>query len=330
MSEPRAIEPPPPDPRALEALERYLGELALVRQRSERTIRNYRDDLTGFFAHLAGAGVAFDEAGREQARTYLGLLLQGEQRAPASVKRIASTIRAFYGWLDRAGELRPGRPGDSILRLRSPKAPNRLPQILSGEETGELMAAPEDDTPGGLRDRALLELLYGAGLRVSEAAALDSSDLDLTNRQVRVLGKGKRQRIALFGRPARDALRRYLEDGRPQLARGAEAALFLNRSGGRLSARSIQSIVRAAGTAAAVRQRVHPHLLRHSFATHMLDEGADLRIVQQLLGHASADTTQIYTAVTGSRKQAIVSQALARARDIERDGDRETNEAAAG
>ncbi len=330
MSEPRAIEPPLPDPRALEALERYLGELALVRQRSERTIRNYRDDLTGFFAHLACAGVAFDEAGREQARTYLGLLLQGEQRAPASVKRIASTIRAFYGWLDREGELRPGRPGDSILRLRSPKAPNRLPQILSGEEAGDLMAAPEDDTPGGLRDRALLELLYGAGLRVSEAAALDSSDLDLANRQVRVLGKGKRQRIALFGRPARDALRRYLEDGRPRLARGAEAALFLNRSGGRLSARSIQSIVRAAGTAAAVRQRVHPHLLRHSFATHMLDEGADLRIVQQLLGHASADTTQIYTAVTGSRKQAIVSQALARARDIERDGDRETNEAAAG
>lgn len=330
MSEPRTADQPTPDVRALETLERYLAELALVRQRSERTIRNYRDDLTGFLAHLAGAGVEFDEAGREQARTYLGLLLQGEQRAPASVKRIASTIRAFYGWLDRAGELKPGRPGDSILRLRSPKAPNRLPQILSGEEAGELMAAPEDDTPAGLRNRALLELLYGAGLRVSEAAALDGSDLDLANRQVRVLGKGKRQRIALFGRPARDAVRDYLERGRPQLARGAEAALFLNRSGGRLSARSIQSIVRKAGAEAAVRQRVHPHLLRHSFATHMLDEGADLRIVQQLLGHASADTTQIYTAVTGSRKQAIVSQALARARDIERDGDRETNEARTG
>ncbi len=330
MSDPRTIEPPPPAARALEALERYLGELALVRQRSDRTIRNYRDDLGGFFSHLAGAGVEFDEAGREQARAYLGLLLQGEQRAPASVKRIASTIRAFYGWLDREGKLRPGRPGDSILRLRSPKAPNRLPQILSGEEAGDLMSAPEDDTPAGLRDRALLELLYGAGLRVSEAAAMDSADLDLANRQVRVTGKGKKQRVALFGRPARDALRDYLDRGRPQLARGAEAALFLNRSGGRLSARSIQSIVRAAGTSAAVRQRVHPHLLRHSFATHMLDEGADLRIVQQLLGHASADTTQIYTAVTGSRKQAIVSRALARARDIEGDGERETNEARTG
>ena len=330
MSEPRTLDPSPPDARALEALNRYLDELALVRQRSERTIRNYRDDLRGFLVHLAGAGVEFDEAGREQARSYLGLLLLGENRAPASVKRIASTIRAFYGWLDREGELRPGRPGDSILRLRSPKAPNRLPQILSCKEASDLMAAPEGDTPAGLRDRALLELLYGAGLRVSEAAALDSSDLDLANRQARVLGKGKRQRIALFGRPARDALRDYLERGRPQLARGAQAALFLNRSGGRLSARSIQSMVRAAGSAAAVRQRVHPHLLRHSFATHMLDEGADLRIVQQLLGHASADTTQIYTAVTGSRKQAIVSRALARARDIEREGERETNEAQAG
>ncbi len=330
MSQPRSTERPVPDPRALEALERYLAELALVRQRSERTIRNYRADLSGFFAHLAGAEVEFDEAGRELARSYLGLLLQGEQRAPASVKRIASTIRAFYGWLERNGELRPGRPGDSILRLRTPKAPNRLPQILSGEEAGELMAAPVEDTPSGLRDRALLELLYGAGLRVSEAAALDGADLDLANRQVRVTGKGKRQRIALFGRPARDALRDYLDRGRPRLARGTEAALFLNRSGGRLSARSIQSIVRSAGTAAAIRQRVHPHLLRHSFATHMLDEGADLRIVQQLLGHASADTTQIYTAVTGSRQQTIVSRALARARDIERDGERETNEARAG
>ena len=191
VSEPRTLDPPPPDARALEALDRYLDELALVRQRSERTIRNYRDDLTGFLVHLAGAGVEFDEAGREQARTYLGLLLQGENRAPASVKRIASTIRAFYGWLDREGELRPGRPGDSILRLRSPKAPNRLPQILSGEEASDLMAAPEADTPAGLRDRALLELLYGAGLRVSEAAALDSADLDLANRQARVMGKGK-------------------------------------------------------------------------------------------------------------------------------------------
>ena len=323
---------PQPSARALEALNRYLAELTTIKRRSAHTIRNYRGDLEGFLAHLAGAGVEFDEAGRESARAYLGLLRHGQgpqrpARAPASVKRIASTIRAFYGWLDREGELPAGRPGDSILRLRFPKAPRLLPHFLSEQEAGDLVAAPDAETPRGLRDRALLELLYGAGLRVSEAASLDAADLDLTNRQVTVLGKGERPRVSLFGAPARDALRHYLERGRPELARGARAALFLNRSGGRLSARSLQAIVREAGTRAAIRQRVHPHVLRHSFATHMLEHDADLRIVQQLLGHASADTTQIYTAVTSSRQQAIVSQALTRARDVERDRD---TDAAAG
>ena len=316
---PRSSESPPePNARAREAVERYLDELRSVRRRSPLTIRNYRRDLAGFLAFLAAreVEVEFDRAGRELAREYLGAL-RAEDVAQASVKRVASTIRAFYGWLDREGELPAGAPGDSILRLRFPKAPRLLPHFLSEQEADDLVAAPGDATPRGLRDRALLELLYGAGLRVSEAASLDSADLDLTNRQLQVMGKGERPRVCLFGAPARRALREYLERGRPELAQGAEAALFLNRSGGRLSVRSIQAIVRRAGTEAAIRQRVHPHLLRHSFATHMLEHDADLRIVQQLLGHASADTTQIYTTVTSSRQQAIVSTALARARDVE-------------
>ena len=316
---PRSSESPPePNARAREAVERYLDELRSVRRRSPLTIRNYRRDLAGFLAFLAAreVEVEFDRAGRELAREYLGAL-RAEDVAQASVKRVASTIRAFYGWLDREGELPAGAPGDSILRLRFPKAPRLLPHFLSEQEADDLVAAPGDATPRGLRDRALLELLYGAGLRVSEAASLDSADLDLTNRQLQVMGKGERPRVCLFGAPARRALREYLERGRPELAQGAEAALFLNRSGGRLSVRSIQAIVRRAGTEAAIRQRVHPHLLRHSFATHMLEHDADLRIVQQLLGHASANTTQIYTTVTSSRQQAIVSTALARARDVE-------------
>ena len=316
---PRSSESPPePNARAREAVERYLDELRSVRRRSPLTIRNYRRDLAGFLAFLAAreVEVEFDRAGRELAREYLGAL-RAEDVAQASVKRVASTIRAFYGWLDREGELPAGAPGDSILRLRFPKAPRLLPHFLSEQEADDLVAAPGDATPRGLRDRALLELLYGAGLRVSEAASLDSADIDLTNRQLQVMGKGERPRVCLFGAPARRALREYLERGRPELAQGAEAALFLNRSGGRLSVRSIQAIVRRAGTEAAIRQRVHPHLLRHSFATHMLEHDADLRIVQQLLGHASANTTQIYTAVTSSRQQAIVSTALARARDVE-------------
>ena len=318
-----------PPPRALGALDGYLRHLATARGRSALTIRNYRRDLEGFLGFVEGHGVAFDRAGRELAREYLGELRIERERAPASAKRVASTIRAFYGWLDGEGRLPPGKPGDSILRLRFPKAPRLLPHFLSEAEAGALVRAPaagladrdERARARALRDVALLELLYGAGLRVGEAGRLDGADLDLTNRQLHVRGKGDRPRVALFGEPAREALRAYLADGRPLLARGAEAALFLNRSGGRLSVRSIQAITRGAGLAAAIRQRVHPHLLRHSFATHMLERNADLRIVQQLLGHASADTTQIYTAVTSSRQQAIVTSALAQARAVERDRD---------
>ena len=314
--------------RAAQVLEDYVRYLETVRRRSPHTVRNYRTDLDGFFRFLTARGVAFDDAGRELAREYLGVLRIEQERVPASVKRVASTIRTFYGWLDNEGRLPPARPGDSILRLRYPKAPKRLPRFLTEDETDALMRAPnaagaesDADRVRALRDTALLELLYGAGLRVSEAASLDSRDLDLTNRQVSVMGKGERPRVALFGVPARDALRAWLGDGRPVMAKGAEEALFLNRSGGRLSARSVQRIVRDAGVAAAIRQRVHPHRLRHSFATHMLEHDADLRIVQQLLGHASADTTQIYTAVTTSRQHALVSTALERSREVERDRD---------
>ena len=319
---------PAVDDRAAQALDDYLRHVAAVKRRSAHTVRNYRNDLQGFLAFLAERGVVFDRAGRELAREYLGVLRIEQERAPASVKRIASTIRTFYAWLDDEDRLPPAQPGDSILRLRYPKAPKRLPHFLTEEEAGALMRAPEAaeaesdaDRARALRDTALLELLYGAGLRVSEVASLDSRDLDLTNRQVSLIGKGSKPRVALFGLPARDALRAWLNEGRPEMAKGAEEALFLNRSGGRLSARSVQRIVRDAGTAAAIRQRVHPHRLRHSFATHMLEHEADLRIVQQLLGHASADTTQIYTAVTNSRQHALVSSALERSREVERERD---------
>ena len=170
--------------------------------------------------------------------------------------------------------------------------------------------------------RALLELLYGAGLRVSEVASLDSRDLDLTNRQVHVMGKGERPRVALFGLPARDALRAWLDEGRPAMAKGAEEALFLKplrRDGSRRGRCSASCTTRAwprRCASACTRNR-----LRHSFATHMLEHDADLRIVQQLLGHASADTTQIYTAVTNSRQHALVSSALERSREVERERD---------
>ncbi|MDA0269894.1 MAG: tyrosine recombinase XerC [Chloroflexi bacterium] len=308
---------PVPARAAAEAMERYLAYLADVRRRSEHTLRNYRSDLTTFLAFLAERETPFDEAGRTDARSYLASL-RSRDLAEGSVKRIATTIRGFYGWLDREGVTLKNRPGDSLLRLRYPKQTKRLPKFLDASEVDDLVSAPDGDGPGALRDRALLELLYGAGLRVSEASNMDVRDVDLANRQARVTGKGDKTRICLFGEPARDALRAYVEDGRSHLASGAQAALFLNRSGGRLSARSIQTIVRNAGMQAGIRQPVYPHLLRHSFATHLIEGNADLRIVQHLLGHSSPDTTQIYTAVAHRKQAGLVTDALAKARQVER------------
>lgn len=309
-------EPPKPARAAQEAMDRYLAYLAEIRRRSLHTIRNYRTDLTGYLAFLAERETPYDEAGRSDARSYLAAL-RSRDVADASVRRVATTIRGFYGWLDCEGVALKNVPGDSPLRLRYPRTGKRLPKFLERAEVDAIVAAPDTDGPSGLRDRAILELLYGAGLRVSEAVGLDVRDLDLTNRQARVTGKGGKTRISLFGEPARDALVAYLEEGRPALVTGAQTALFLNRSGGRLSARSVQTLVRNAGMQAGVRQPVHPHLLRHSFATHLLEGSADLRVVQHLLGHSSPDTTQIYTAVGHRMKASLAVEALQRARELE-------------
>ncbi|MEX1021961.1 MAG: tyrosine-type recombinase/integrase, partial [Dehalococcoidia bacterium] len=296
----RAPSPVPPAPvasRARERLEAYLGYLERVRRRSPHTLRNYRHDIEGFLSFLAERETPFDEAGRSDGRSYL-FALRNASVADTSVKRIATTVRGFYGWLDAEGVTLKNEPGDSLLRLRFPRQAQRLPKAISEADVTRLIAAQrKDETPAGLRDLALLELLYGAGLRVSEAAKANVRDLDLGERQVRVTGKGDRTRICLFGEYARDALERYIEQGRPHLVTGAQAALFVNRSGGRLTTRSMQTIVRNAGLKAALEQPLHPHMLRHSFATHLIQGDADLRIVQHLLGHSSPDTTQIYTTV---------------------------------
>ncbi|RLT37701.1 MAG: recombinase XerC [Chloroflexi bacterium] len=315
-------------PEAAAALGAYLAHLSDVRRRSEYTIRNYRTDLEDYLRFLssrqstlptvAGApnGIAFDAAGRSDGRSYLSRLAD-IHLAEGSIRRRATTIRGFYGWLDANEVPLRARPGDSMLRLRYPKKGRRLPHFLDVEEAQRLVDAPDLETVGGLRDHAILELLWGAGLRVSEASNMDVRDLDLTNLQARVTGKGDKTRICLYGEPARSAIRTYLDDARPLLATGAQTALFLNRAGGRLTARSIQTIVRNAGMQAALRQGVHPHLLRHSFATHMIEGGADLRVVQHLLGHSSPDTTQIYTTVAHRRKAEFVGDALERARSVE-------------
>ena len=207
--------------------------------------------------------------------------------------------------------------------------PLGIPKALTEDEVEALLGAVIGDTPRSLRDRAIVETLYATGARISELVGLDRRDLDLDDGLVRVLGKGSKERIVPVGRSAREALTAYLDDGRPQLvrpgraARGDGEAMILNARGGRLSRQSCWKIVRTAGERAGVRGRLSPHVLRHSCATHMLERGADIRVVQELLGHASLSTTQVYTKVSPERLRAVYEAAHPRARfaqEVSRDG----------
>ena len=286
-------------------LERYLQERGTARNLSDYTLRNYRTDLEHFFFALAGWDVEALKVQRTDLRRYLSLLL-GQGLAEGSVRRKVSTIRSFYRWL-RVAEI---LENDPFFGVTGPRAGRRLPDVLTSQDIERMINAADGREPADLRDRALMELLYAAGLRVSEVASLDVAELDVRDRSVRVKGKGKKERIGVFGEPAAAALQAYLKLGRPELVAAREEALFLNRFGGRLTVRSVQTIVRKYATKAGLPQAVHPHLLRHSFATHLLDGGADLRVVQELLGHESPNTTQIYTHVSEARKREVMETAF--------------------
>jgi integrase/recombinase XerC len=305
-------------------LSEFQRSLVAERGLSRYTVRNYGSDLTGFLNYLGTRGLSAERADRAAIR---GFLAQQQARgiARGSLARQASAIRALYRYLaQRGGANLPGA-------ISIPKRERRLPTYLSVDEASRLVetTASREGQPLqqalALRDRALVELLYAAGVRVSEIANLDVGHVELARRRLRVYGKGNKERIALFGAPAEEALQAYLELGRPHLLQnhyteassvswsaaqaGRQAmptgrqALFVNARGGRLTARSVQRMLSRRGWAAGLTQRVHPHLLRHSFATHLLDGGADLRVVQELLGHASLATTQIYTHVSQAQSQ---------------------------
>jgi integrase/recombinase XerC len=313
--------PTAPSGSAEELLSRYLDHLAARRNPSSYTLRNYARDLRGFFAYLEDDNIDVLAVDRHAVRGYLAALLE-EGVALGSITRKVSTIRGFYRHLRATGAI----DTDPLLGVRGPKRERRLPGFLSEEEVTSLVTSPDAETPQGLRDRAILELLYASGVRVSEVAGLDTADIDLDGRALRVRGKGRRERTVLMGRPASRALENYLRGGRPRLARGAQKALFLNRDGGRLSQRAVQSAVRKYSLAAGLDRRAHPHLLRHTFATHMLDGGADLRVVQDLLGHASPNTTQIYLHVTEERQRKVLEDALDGIARVEEERRRERRE----
>jgi site-specific recombinase XerD len=292
----------------LAAYNRYL---IAEKNLSPLTLRNYRTDLLHFAAWLeANEETTVLSADRHMLRRYLGELKSGGM-VTASLTRKVSTIRSFFKFLVREGKLE----SSPLTGVVAPKREKRLPHILSRADLTALITAADKTTPKGLRDRAMLELMYASGVRISETVGIDLRHLDLDERTLVVRGKGNKERMVLLGEPAARTVRRYIAKGRPHLATGPEPALFLNRDGKRLSARSIQYMVKAHALKAGLPERVWPHLLRHSFATHLLDGGAELRVVQDLLGHASAQTTQIYTHVTEERQRETMRNAMNAARD---------------
>ena len=307
----------------MEALiEEYVRYLTAERNLSPNTLRNYRADLRHFGHYLeAEEGLGPLEVDRQSFRRYLARLSESGI-APASVRRKVSTVHTFYRYLVREGTL----DRDPLLGVSSPRRERRLPQILGKEHLTAIIEAADSDDPQGLRDRAILELMYAAGLRLAEAVGLDVAGADLRERLVRVRGKGNKERIVVIGRPAARALQRYLREGRPKLAQAEESSLFVNREGRRLSGRSVQKIVRKHALMAGLDQRVFPHLLRHSFATHLLDGGAELRVVQELLGHASASTTQIYTHVTEEQQRRVYSDAHKKLTEVMLNARKEQND----
>ena len=293
-------------------LDRYLRDLERDNA-SLYTIKNYRTDIGQFLDYCAEQSVTtINSLYRDLVRDYLFELAEAEY-ARASIARRVFELRAFGDYLLR----HEAWSQNLFRRVYAPRVPKRLPRYLTPDEVRQLLAAPDVSSPKGQRDRAILETLYAAGVRVSELVNLDLRDVNLDAGEMRVVGKGNKERISLLGKPAVATIRAYINVGRPaQLAnRTATNALFLNRFGNRLSVRSVDEVVRKAGVAAGIEQTVTPHLLRHTFATHLLDGGADLRVVQELLGHENLATTQIYASVTQQRAREIYLRAHPRSKE---------------
>jgi integrase/recombinase XerD len=305
------------------AVRAYLDHLAVERGLAANTLTSYRRDLRRYTGYLIGRGLDDVSAVAEQdVMGFLGLLRTGDDEHPplssGSAARAVVAVRGFHRFVAREGLA----AGDPARGVRPPAPPRRLPKAISVDQVASILeASGADGTALALRDRALLEVLYGSGARISEAVGLDVDDLALAGDQptgaVLLRGKGGKERVVPLGSYARAALEAYLIRARPVLASAGRGtpALFLNARGGRLSRQSAWTVLRAAAERAGVTAEVSPHTLRHSFATHLLDGGADVRVVQELLGHASITTTQVYTLVTVDRLREVYAAAHPRARD---------------
>jgi site-specific recombinase XerD len=326
--------------KAKDYLQGYREHLQGERNLSEYTVRNYLDDLTPLLQFMDLQELQSPaQVDRGFLRQYVAWLMSarpvkigrsqwkhGHERA--SVTRSLAALRSFFRYLVREGAAPPSplwKQGSRQSKALIPKVEKSLPKAIGHAEVAQLVSTPDDpDNPGRhkdpsmqARDRAILEILYATGLRVSEVSALDMRDVDMARRRVRTVGKGSKEREVILGTPAQGAMERYLKEARPLMVGPKSTdAIFLNRFGVRLSKRTIQEMVRSYGLQS-IDTRVHPHMLRHTFATHMLDGGADLRIVQELLGHSSPATTQIYTHVSLAQSRNAYLKAHPRAKESE-------------
>jgi len=300
------------------ALRTYLDHLTVERGLAANTLTSYRRDLRRYLGHLAGESVtSLDDVTEATVSGFLTRLREGDADHPAlsstSAARTLVAVRGFHKFCLGDGL----STADPAAGVKPPTPAKRLPKALPLADVEAILeAAGADGTVLAMRDRALLEVLYGTGARISEAVGLDVDDLDLTDRTVLLRGKGSKERLVPFGTYAAEAVEAYLVRARPELvsSRTPGGATFLNSRGGRLSRQSAWAILTRAAERAGVTRDVSPHTLRHSFATHLLDGGADVRVVQELLGHASVTTTQIYTLVTVDNLREVFATAHPRAR----------------
>lgn len=293
-------------PATGDLLERYALYLTGQRSLSDNTRRIYLDDLHTFLGYCRRNNHDLRDMDRQLLRGYVSFLATvGRSDGPrptgyarVSIVRKLTALRTFYNFLVQEGWFK-STPVPSA-RSFPVKVEKPLPSFLGKQEANRLLAAPEDDTPTGLRDRAILEVLYACGVRLAELQGMNIGDVYHDRREILVRGKGDKERWTLYGGPAEDALDRYIEDGRPHFAATGDHddPLFVNRYGNRLSRRSIEKIVRDYAARAGLKEGIHTHTLRHSFASHMLEGDADLRVIQELLGHSSVSTTQLYTHIT--------------------------------
>jgi integrase/recombinase XerD len=291
----------------------FLAYLEFERGLSRNTLEAYRSDLLQFGRFLEARGLDAVTAQSTDVSGFLTDLAEGNGRpaaSPATVHRKAACLRSFYRHLRREGV----RDSDPTTTISSPRRDQRLPKVLNREEVTRLLAQPKGTEPTAHRDRALLELMYACGLRASEAIGMDLRDIDLESGVLRARGTGSRERVVPVGRAAIEAVRIYIERGRRGLLRGRlETKLFVNFRGEPLTRQGLYKIVRRHATTAGLADRMSPHTLRHTFATHLLAGGCDLRSVQEMLGHADVATTQLYTQVTSQRLKDVYFKAHPRA-----------------